>query len=713
MIPLTGYTDRLSGRPGDRITFMVSSNAKQDYEVQLTRVICADPNPDGPGTLVEEVDSTINGYYPSRVQEFYPGSYVRVENQYSLDGDGSFSLTANIYPTLLNGKNQTILAMGDAALFIDTNGCLSARLGKAEISIEKPLRANNWYCGVEVNYDAQNGILNLQQPEALGELDSTSTLSVSLDIATYSVAAAPAITIAAVLNESIACDFFNGKIEGPSIYQGSKKASLDCFAHWDFSPGISSTRIEDTGPKALHGVLVNLATRAVTGSNWNAEEMCWRHAPDHYGAIHFHEDDIVDFDWQADFTLDIPQSLSPGIYAARIRCGEFEDSLPFFVCAEKGKPRADLCVLVSTFTYAIYGNHARPEFGEDWAKRSAGWNAYPWNPAEYPEYGLSTYNTHSDGSGICHASHRRPLFNMRPGYLTFSYGPGSGLRHFQADSHLIAWLHAKDYAYDIITDQELNDEGVEAIAGYKVLTTGTHPEYHTAESLNALQDYRDQGGRLMYLGGNGFYWRIAIHKEQSDALEIRRGEGGIRAWASEPGEYYNAFDGSYGGLWRRSARPPQQLTGIGFSAQGVFVGSYYDRVTGADAPPSSAWIFSGIDDNKIGNFGLSGGGAAGFELDRVDYRLGSPEQVEIVASSMGHHEKDFVLTPEDLLTHITNWPGEPVDQLLRADMVYFQLPSGGEVFSTGSITFCGSLPHNNFDNNVSALLANVVDRFLR
>jgi N,N-dimethylformamidase len=217
----------------------------------------------------------------------------------------------------------------------------------------------------------------------------------------------------------------------------------------------------------------------------------------------------------------------------------------------------------------------------------------------------------------------------------------------------------------------------------------------------------------MYLGGNGFYWRIAIHKEQSDALEIRRGEGGIRAWASEPGEYYNAFDGSYGGLWRRSARPPQQLTGIGFSAQGVFVGSYYDRVTGADAPPSSVWIFSGIDDNKIGNFGLSGGGAAGFELDRVDYRLGSPEQVEIVASSKGHHEKDFVLTPEDLLTHITNWPGEPVDQLLRADMVYFQLPSGGEVFSTGSITFCGSLPHNNFDNNVSALLANVVDRFLR
>jgi N,N-dimethylformamidase len=34
------------------------------------------------------------------------------------------------------------------------------------------------------------------------------------------------------------------------------------------------------------------------------------------------------------------------------------------------------------------------------------------------------------------------------------------------------------------------------------------------------------------------------------------------------------------------------------------------------------------------------------------------------------------------------------------------------VFSTGSITFCGSLPHNGFDNNISQLLENVVHRFL-
>ena len=100
--------------------------------------------------------------------------------------------------------------------------------------------------------------------------------------------------------------------------------------------------------------------------------------------------------------------------------------------------------------------------------------------------------------------------NLRPGYLTFGEGEGSGLRHLQADSHLIAWLETKGYDYDLITDQELHQEGLDSIRDYPVVCTGSHPEYHTSETLDALQSYRDQGGRLIYLGGNGFYWRVAL-----------------------------------------------------------------------------------------------------------------------------------------------------------------------------------------------------------
>ena len=373
-----------------------------------------------------------------------------------------------------------------------------------------------------------------------------------------------------------------------------------------------------------------------------------------------------------------------------------------------GQRTADLCVLISTFTYTIYGNHARPDFDASWKDRMASSGAYPYNPAEYTQYGLSTYNYHSDGSGIAHASCRRPLFNLRPGYMTFGNTDCSGLRHFQADSHLLSWLHAKGIAYDVVTDHQLNAEGVAAIQNYKVLTTGTHPEYHTEQTLDALRDYRDAGGNLMYLGGNGFYWRIAIHPENDSLLEIRRAEDGIRAWAAEPGEYYNAFDGTYGGLWRRNGRAPQDLVGVGFAAQGQFFGDPYRRVC---TDTMYDWVFEGVEEEIIGDFGFSGNGAAGFELDHIDYRLGTLENTVLLARSVTR-DNGFMLVPEEQLTHLTNLTGGSEKDALHADMILAEYPGGGSVFATGSITFCGSLPWNNFDNNTSTLLHNVLTKFL-
>ena len=84
----------------------------------------------------------------------------------------------------------------------------------------------------------------------------------------------------------------------------------------------------------------------------------------------------------------------------------------------------------------------------------------------------------------------------------------------------------------------------------------------------------------------------------------------------------------------------------------------------------------------------------------------------MLASSAGHDDQFFVLVPEEQLTHITTLPGDAPADLVRADMVFFETPNGGAVFSVGSITFCGSLVSNGCDNDVSRLLANVMRRFL-
>ena len=91
--------------------------------------------------------------------------------------------------------------------------------------------------------------------------------------------------------------------------------------------------------------------------------------------------------------------------------------------------------------------------------------------------------------------------------------------------------------------------------------------------------------------------------------------------------------------------------------------------------------------------------------------LDSGHNITILAQSYDT-KHDFVLVPEELLTHLTNLSGRPEDEVRRADMVYFETSGGGSVFSVGSITFCGSLPWNNFDNNVSRLLFNVLSRSL-
>jgi N,N-dimethylformamidase len=730
MIPLTGYADRFSVVPGETIAFKVSSTASTPYQVRLVRVICGDPNPAGPGMQEEDLSAVFAGTYPSRLQPVPLGSYARVPSAAPLQGLTSFSLGATIWPTTPQHRQQGILARYDPvqgtgfALFIDAQGAGAfVGMGHGQIQhvrVGKPLRERAWY-RIWASYDASTQTLSVGQAPLQPAFMVDETGSQTLRIETPPRLDTPAPLLIAALGGVPVRGHYNGKIERPLVLDHAVSATAllaaltvgrpeHLVALWDFSQDISSPRIVDIGPHGLHGETVNLPARAMTGSHWTGTEMCWRHAPEQYGAIHFHDDDLYDCGWETDFTFTIPGHLKSGVYAMRLTCGTVSDMLPFFVRPQRGQPQSTACVLLPTFTYTVYGNYARGLTDEAYRARVAAWGARPWTTDDHPDYGLSTYNYHADGSGICYASRLRPMITMRAGFLSYLDARGSGLRHFPADTHLLDWLEAMGHDFDVITDHDVHAEGVVLLAPYKVVLTTSHPEYHTRETLDALSAYTAQGGRLMYLGGNGFYWRVALNPAWPGAVEIRRGEGGIRAWAAEPGEYYNSFDGQYGGLWRRNGRPPQQLAGVGFTSQGRFEGSYYRRQPAA-RDPRVAWIFDGVEDDRLGDFGLSGGGAAGFELDRADSRLGTPAHTLVLATSEGHNAENFIVVHEEQLGLFTTWPGVPAAQLICADMVYFETPNGGAVFSVGSITFCGSLAYNHYDNNISRLVHNVLQRF--
>ena len=219
-----------------------------------------------------------------------------------------------------------------------------------------------------------------------------------------------------------------------------------------------------------------------------------------------------------------------------------------------------------------------------------------------------------------------------------------------------------------------------------------------------------RGGRLAYFGGNGFIWRCAFSEEWPGALELRRAEDGIRYRDEEPGEYWLEFTGEYGGLWRRLGMAPQALVGVGTVAVGFDRSGYYRR-TPQSFDPRAAFIFEGIGkDELIGTFGIQGGGASGSEIDATDPLLGTPVHALVIARSEGHSANTW-LVPDETGFHHSAMDGIQ-NPRIRADMTFFETPSGGAVFSTGSIAWGASLPHENWCNNVSRISENVLRRFL-
>jgi N,N-dimethylformamidase len=229
-----------------------------------------------------------------------------------------------------------------------------------------------------------------------------------------------------------------------------------------------------------------------------------------------------------------------------------------------------------------------------------------------------------------------------------------------------------------------------------------------------METYLAGGGRLMYLGGNGFFSVVSFPPDSTHCIEMRRAV----AWAwSEAGELYHSTTGEPGGNWNPRGRPSGRLIGVGSSTgEGFDYSMPYHRLEGS-YDPRAAFIFAGIGkDEVIGNFGLKQGGAGGVEIDRAGYSMGTPPHALILARASGFSDQYQLTFEAESVAFREDWfrareRGGSQNPLVRSDLVYFEGPGGGGVFSVGSIAWCGSLSHNNYNNNVSRITKNVLDRF--
>lgn len=766
---IIGYVTPLSARPGQNLSFRISSRGDAPFRASVLRIHCADPNPAGPGMQLEAVDVPLAASHAGHEQPVHAGSCAWAPLASLAD---RIVLRWLAKPTLVRDESPQVLAslqhaQGESGVALVSTpqglvvmvrqgqtdkpgsaqagdqaaqaGSRAAQAGKTPAdpkSAAKPAcppAALQLPTGLTLQQDRWHA-LALTVELASGRIDVTiEPVAASLPGAAPAIAAqhvtvqapaplaAPALLCLGAWWQGHPSDGFNGLIEAPALSAGRPRDAGDSdsardsgaaaeIARWDLSADMHAETIPGASPGMPALTLVNTPVRAVRGSTWSGRQQDWKQAPHEYAAMHLHADALSDCGWHESLSLAIPAGLKSGVYGLQVDNDHGSDIIPFYVTPAPDGPRARVLFLASTLTYQAYANHARGNYAGELAQRIEAWQAYPHNPDVLRQFGASTYNRYKDMAGISLSSRLRPMLTMRPGYLTFADPKGSGLRHFPADSHLTQWLREQGHDYDVITDEDLDDQGLAALRPYDVIMTGTHPEYHTRRMIEALIAYREAGGYLMYLGANGFYWKIARPAHAPHLLEIRRAEGGIRAWASEPGEYYNQLDGEYGGMWRRNGIAPQATGGVGFAVQGGYEGVGYRR-TAESYEPDVAWLFDGVAGETLGDYGCFGGGAAGFELDQVVPELGSPGYLKIVAISEGHGPS-FKIVPEEILTWTIAASLPRHYEGVRAHMAVGVSDAGGGLFAVGSITFLGSLAHNRYDNDVSRLLGNCLARFL-
>ena len=134
--PLLGYSDVLSARPGDTVSFKVSSASAAPFTARLVRSISADPNPAGQGIVEEDASAFFKTRtIPSVDRPFFAGSYGIADTEIALPSDAAVKISAIVFPTLRSDTRQTVLSVGALDFHVDPAGAVALRVGGQSVSV--------------------------------------------------------------------------------------------------------------------------------------------------------------------------------------------------------------------------------------------------------------------------------------------------------------------------------------------------------------------------------------------------------------------------------------------------------------------------------------------------------------------------------------------------------------------------------------------------
>ncbi|MBJ7452334.1 MAG: immunoglobulin domain-containing protein [Blastococcus sp.] len=338
-------------------------------------------------------------------------------------------------------------------------------------------------------------------------------------------------------------------------------------------------------------------------------------------------------DWSLTDEFTVPASWPSGFYMAalKVTSGNGTGSarrLPFVVRAPSSQ-NSRVVVIVPVNTWQAYN----------------GWG------------GNALYDNHSaDGQRASHVSFERPWMEGVE-QSTWRYD----------ELNLVRFLERNDVDVSYITDQDVStDPGV--LDGHNVVMTSGHDEYWTKEHFDALEDARDAGQNLAFMGANIGYWQVRYANGGRTMIGYKSLDDPIADPALKTARF------------RDTGRPECTLLGVQYMASGWPLGDSADLGV-VDASLNDPWFAgTGFTPGATITDGL------GYEWDQI---------VPGCATQP--------------LTRLFQWqaPGWPV-----ADSVRYTAPSGAKVFSAATLQFSWGLDGWRY-NSVAAAADPRLEAFTR
>ena len=233
-----------------------------------------------------------------------------------------------------------------------------------------------------------------------------------------------------------------------------------------------------------------------------------------------------------------------------------------------------------------------------------------------------------------------------------------------AEWRLLGWLEAQGLAHDFYSDYQLH-AGQLDLDAYRVLILSTHPEYWSEEMYRKVKEWvNNRGGRLMYLGGNGLNCAVELTDNGKTMRCLNHWPVGLES------------------RMHAAVESEANLLGVVFTDPGAMTVAPYEVLE------PDHWVFAGTHLRRGDLFGTKtlharyGHGASGHETDKIS--PSSPPGLVPLARG---------LNPDGGGAHL----------------IHYDTPSGGAVFSVGSITYPTALL---CDELTSMITMNVLRRYL-